>query len=97
MKSSYWERTVRAFTTFNGPCISISSKKNVKGTDNGIDLKLNHAQDTLVHLQKMWSRPVHIETVVDDKPTLLSFDGTDHTAQTIGETDDNRKPSPKTR
>jgi stage V sporulation protein R len=45
---------------------------------NGVELKLDYARDTLVNLQKLWSRPVHIETVVDDEPTVLSYDGEDH-------------------
>ena len=46
----------------------------------------------------IWSRPVHLETVVDDKPTLLSFDGSEHTQKPIGETDDARRNAPaKTR
>jgi stage V sporulation protein R len=65
---------------------------------NGIDLKLNHARDVLVNVQSMWARPVHLETVVDGKPTLLSFDGSEHTQKVIGETDDARRNAPaKTR
>jgi stage V sporulation protein R len=64
----------------------------------GIDLKLNYAQDTLANLQFIWSRPVHLETIVDGKPTLLSFDGTEHTQKPIGEPDDARRnPAPKPR
>ena len=44
----------------------------------GIELKRDYAQDTLRNLEKLWSRPVHIETVIDDKPSILSFDGTSH-------------------
>jgi stage V sporulation protein R len=44
----------------------------------GIELKLDYARDTLANLQRLWARPVHIETVVDDKPTVLSFDGSQH-------------------
>jgi stage V sporulation protein R len=44
----------------------------------GIELKQDYAQDTLANLQKLWRRPVHIETVIDDKPSILSFDGTSH-------------------
>ena len=44
----------------------------------GIELKQDYAQDTLVNLQKLWRRPVHIETIVDDKPRVLSFDGHTH-------------------
>ncbi len=45
---------------------------------NGTELKLDYARDTLQNLEKLWSRPVHIETVVDDKPTIISFDGSSH-------------------
>ena len=44
----------------------------------GVELKLDYARDTLANLQKLWPRPVHIETVVDDEPTILSFDGSTH-------------------
>jgi stage V sporulation protein R len=44
----------------------------------GIELKQDYARDTLVNLHKLWARPVHIETVVDDKPTVISFDGQNH-------------------
>jgi stage V sporulation protein R len=52
---------------------------------NGIDLRLDHASDTLANIQFLWGRPVHLQTVVDNKPTLLSFDGTDHTMKALGE------------
>lgn len=41
----------------------------------GVPLKQDYARDTLRNLQKIWTRPVHIETVVNDKPVLLTFDG----------------------
>jgi stage V sporulation protein R len=44
----------------------------------GIELKLDYARDTLRNVHKLWSRPVHVESVIDDKPTVLSFDGTSH-------------------
>lgn len=50
----------------------------------GVDLKFDYAQDTLRHLHRLWSRPVHIETVSDGRPTLLSFDGTDHSIRPLG-------------
>jgi stage V sporulation protein R len=52
----------------------------------GVDLKLDHAQDTLRHLNRLWGRPVHIETSVDGRSTLLSFDGTDQTIRPLGGT-----------
>ncbi|WP_339727123.1 SpoVR family protein [uncultured Gimesia sp.] len=44
----------------------------------GVELKLDYAQDTLVNLHRIWKRPVNIETVVDDRPTILSYDGKTH-------------------
>lgn len=44
----------------------------------GIELKQDYAQDTLRNLHKLWARPVHLETVIDDKPAIISFDGTNH-------------------
>jgi stage V sporulation protein R len=44
----------------------------------GVELKLDYARDTLANLERLWGRPVYIETVVDDKPTVMSFDGSQH-------------------
>lgn len=57
----------------------------------GVELKLDQAKDTLTNLQFIWTRPVHLQTVVDNKPTLLSFDGTNHATQTLGDSDDPRR------
>jgi stage V sporulation protein R len=61
---------------------------------NGVELRLDQAADTLANIQFVWSRPVHLQTVLDNKPTLLSFNGTDHTTRTLGESDDPRRDSP---
>ena len=47
----------------------------------GAELKLDYARETLVKLELLWSRPVHVETIVDDKPTILSYDGSDHESE----------------
>lgn len=44
----------------------------------GVELKQDYARDVLANLQKLWGRPVHIETVVDEDPHVLSYDGTHH-------------------
>lgn len=44
----------------------------------GVDLKLDYARDTLHNIQRIWQRPVHIETVVDDRKRLISFDGKEY-------------------
>ncbi|NUO79821.1 SpoVR family protein [candidate division KSB1 bacterium] len=44
----------------------------------GIDLKLDEARDTLKSIQTIWTRPVNLETIIDESKTLLTFDGTEH-------------------
>ena len=41
------------------------------------DRELDHhyAQRTLRYLHKLWGRPVHLETIVDEEPVVWSFDG----------------------
>ena len=37
---------------------------------------------TLANLQFIWGRPVHLHTLIDGKPTMLSFDGTERLIET---------------
>ena len=51
--------------------------------DEGVDLKMDYGRDTMRNIHKLWSRPVHLETVVDDKKRLISFDGKDFSERKI--------------
>ena len=44
----------------------------------GTELKQDYARDTLRNLQRIWTRPVLLETVVNDQPTIISFDGNEY-------------------
>lgn len=48
---------------------------------NGVELQAGYARDTLVNLQRLWKRPVHIETVLDEIKTILSYDGSEHSLE----------------
>jgi stage V sporulation protein R len=61
---------------------------------NGVDLKVDEARDTLANVQYLWSRPVHLETSFDGQPVVLSFDGSEHTQQVIGGTNDASRNAP---
>ncbi len=37
---------------------------------NGVELKTSYAHDTLANLYRLWTRPVHIETVIEDVKTI---------------------------
>ena len=49
----------------------------------GIDLRTDYAKDTLINLWHIWGRPVHIDTIVKGRKTLLSFDGKGHSERDI--------------
>jgi stage V sporulation protein R len=46
----------------------------------GVELKLDYAKGVLENLFKLWTRPVHVATVIDERAMLLSYDGTEHAA-----------------
>ncbi|HEY2892570.1 MAG TPA: SpoVR family protein, partial [Pirellulales bacterium] len=48
---------------------------------NGVELQMAYARDTLVNLQRLWGRPVHIESVLEGEKTILSYDGSEHSAE----------------
>jgi stage V sporulation protein R len=50
---------------------------------DGIDLRLDWARDVLASLVRVWRRPVEIHTILDEKPTLLRFDGHDHKQKSL--------------
>ncbi|MCB9663696.1 MAG: SpoVR family protein [Alphaproteobacteria bacterium] len=41
----------------------------------GLDLQLDYAREVLGNMARIWSRPVHLQTRLDDKPVTLSHDG----------------------
>ncbi|MEM8886197.1 MAG: SpoVR family protein, partial [Planctomycetota bacterium] len=43
-----------------------------------MDLDMGQATQTLRHLHRLWTRPVHIDTIIEGKPTRLSYDGEKH-------------------
>lgn len=92
------QRLLFSLTNFGMPWIYVvdGNYRNrgellLKHEHNGIDLRIDWAKETLTNLQVIWSRPVHLQTIVDNKPTLLSFDGSEHTQKTTGETDDAKR------
>jgi stage V sporulation protein R len=92
------ERLLFSLTNFGKPWIYVTdgNYRNrgellLSHRHQGVDLSLKEAKDVLVNLQRLWSRPVHVQTVVDEKPTLLSFDGAQHSSQPLGESDDPRR------
>jgi stage V sporulation protein R len=99
------QRLLYSLTNFGKPWIYVvdgnyrnRSELLLLHQHNGVDLRMDQAADTLANIQFIWSRPVHLQTVIDDKPSMMSFDGSEHSTRTIGDSDDVRRNGPsKTR
>jgi stage V sporulation protein R len=99
------QRLLFSLTNFGKPWIYVvdGNYRNrgellLRHQHTGVELRLDQAADTLANIQFIWGRPVHLQTAVDGKPTMLSFDGTEHSIKTGGEIDDSRRSTPaKTR
>lgn len=44
----------------------------------GIELDLKYLERTLPHVHRLWGKTVHLETVIEDKRAVFSFDGQKH-------------------
>jgi len=82
------QQLLRSLTNFGRPFIYVvdgnyanRGEMYLKHDYEGVELKLDYARDTMQNLEKLWGRPVHVETMIEDEPTLLSFDGTEHEIQ----------------
>ncbi|MBS0209868.1 MAG: SpoVR family protein [Planctomycetes bacterium] len=79
------QRLLANLTNLGRPqiCVDDGNYKNrgelfLRHEFNGVELQMNYARDTLINLQKLWTRPVHIETTLDGTKTILSYDGSEH-------------------
>ena len=50
---------------------------------DGLELRRDYSRATMESLFRVWSRPVHVQTVVGDSPTLLSYDGVNHSDRVL--------------
>lgn len=78
------EKLLFQLTNFGQPFIYVEDgnynnrgELYLKHRHEGVDLKQDYARDTLRNIQRIWSRPVNLETAVEDKKILISFDGSE--------------------
>jgi stage V sporulation protein R len=85
-----WEHVrdgiVKNLSTYGIPYIVVEDadyKRNrelyLRHCFDGDELDLTYAERTLRHVQRIWDRTVHLETVLDGKTTILTFDGEQNT------------------
>jgi stage V sporulation protein R len=84
------EKLLFRLTNFGQPFIFVEDgnynnrgEMYLRHRHEGVDLKMDYARDTMRNLHKIWTRPIHLETLIDDKKRLLSFDGSDFTERRI--------------
>lgn len=84
------QRLLSQLVNFGQPVIEVTDgnyenrgELYLKHSHEGADLKIDLALDTLRNLHAIWTRPVHIETVVDSRRKLLSYDGKHHAERTL--------------
>jgi len=80
------EKLLFSLTNLGHPCIYVEDgnyrnrgELYLTHKHEGVDLDLKQARDTLKNIYKIWQRPVHLETIVDEVRTLISFDGEEFT------------------
>jgi len=52
---------------------------------DGVDLRVDYAKATLERVFRIWSRPVHLQTLIGDSISLYTYDGSSHKERTITE------------
>jgi len=74
-----------SLTNFGQPIILVmdANYKNrgelyLQHQHEGIDLDVTYAKDTVQNIQQIWKRSVHLETRLNEKGKLFTFDGKDH-------------------
>jgi stage V sporulation protein R len=82
------EKLLFMMTNFGQPWIEVADGNYLNRGElllshryEGVPLKMDKARETLENVQRLWRRPVHVETYVDDDPAVMSFDGTAHSLQ----------------
>src|SRR5437868_1837810 len=79
------DQLVSNMTNFGFPYIVVADgdyngnrELYLKHQYEGAELDQAYARKVLEHVHALWGRPVHLETVVDDEPVRLHFNGEEH-------------------
>jgi stage V sporulation protein R len=84
-----WERVrdqlVSNMTNFGFPYIEVTDgdyRRNrelyLRHRYEGAELDVKYARKVLEYVYKLWGRPVHLETIVEDESRVMHYDGEDH-------------------
>ncbi|HZS90319.1 MAG TPA: SpoVR family protein [Chloroflexota bacterium] len=91
-----WEKVrdtlVRSMDNFGNPYITVDDGDYRQNRElflrhhfDGTELDVRYAEKTLQYLYKLWNRSVHLETVIDERPVRLSYDGRRNSKTVVNE------------
>jgi stage V sporulation protein R len=94
VQSTDWEQVrdemVDGMTNFGVPIVTVEDgdyKRHgelyLKHAHDGKDLDQDYSERVLRAIHRLWGRPVHLETVLEEEATLLSFDGHENTQKAL--------------
>jgi stage V sporulation protein R len=79
------EKLLMSLTNLGHPIVEAVSgnygghgELHLKHLHEGIDLRLDWAKETSKNLYDLWKKPIHLETLVEGIPKILSYDGEEH-------------------
>jgi stage V sporulation protein R len=79
------QKLLASLTNFGQPFIYVTDgnydnrgELMLEHRHEGVDLRIDYAKDTLKNLYQIWSRPVHLKTMVEGKGKIYAFDGEKH-------------------
>ena len=79
-----------SLTNAGSPIISVvdanhgnRSELMLEHTHQGVDLRLDWAAEVAKALSLVWTRPVEIHTIIEEKPTALRWDGKEYTQKAL--------------
>ena len=84
------QKLLQLLTNFGQPIVAVEDGNHENRGElllvhehDGVDLKLDHARDTLRNLQTLWRRPVNLATRVDGRGVVLRYDGREHSEKRV--------------
>ena len=91
-----WEKVrdgiVASMTNFGQPYITVidadfngNTELLLKHQHEGQDLDEEYAQKTLEYVYEIWTRPVHLDTTLEEQPVRLSYNGSRHARTELDE------------
>jgi stage V sporulation protein R len=84
------QKILQSLTNFGHPVIRVidgnfenRAELLLEHVHEGVDLDVGYGQETLKNIHAIWTRPVHILTMQDQRRVMISFDGRGFNERTI--------------